>query len=113
MEEIIRQALSQKWPWRISVRDSHESAETHPLTLIILSNRYAATFGSNFIESLGSSRAHTEAICETVFKQEQIDATDTYTDDFYGVAEYLGRFPSEHEVVRTRHEIIRRAKAYI
>jgi len=36
--------------------------------------------------------------------------TDTYTDDFYGVAEYLGRFPSEHEVVRTRHEIIQHAK---
>ena len=54
-----------------------------------------------------------EAICETVFKQEQIDATDTYTDGFCGVAEYLGRFPSEHEVVRTRHEIIQYAKAYI
>ena len=54
-----------------------------------------------------------EAICETVFKQEQIDATDTYTDSFYGVAEYLGRFPSEHEVVRARHEIIQYAKVYI
>ena len=38
---------------------------------------------------------------------------DTYTDDFYDVAEYFGGFPSENEVVRARHVIIQHAKAYI
>lgn len=35
---------------------------------------------------------------------------DTYTNDFYGVTEYLGGFPSENEVVRARHVIIQHAK---